>query len=305
MNIQQWRVTEPYLAIPCKLGEGVYYVKERHELRFLDINSCKLYLIDLHKGPSSVREIDTRMPIGVTVDMEGVNSAELVLAGAKDGVTKFNLRTREHEYVAKYWFGAQAEDKARRMRSNDGSVDPGGRFWVEAFVDPEISDLTNEGVVFRLDRDGKLRTMYEKIVIPNGITWTQSSMHLTDTTEGKIWTFSYDAASGDISDKKIFYQHEGPGNPDGHTMDEEGNLWQALYGGSKVIRISPKGEVTGEIHLPTRNITSCDFAGTELYITSAKEDDPQNNPDSAKFAGNLFKVDVGVQGVARRKAKLS
>lgn len=54
------------------------------------------------------------MPIGVTVDIEGVDSSEVVLAGAKDGVTKFNLKTGSHEYVAKYWNGAQAEEKARR-----------------------------------------------------------------------------------------------------------------------------------------------------------------------------------------------
>jgi len=54
------------------------------------------------------------MPIGVTVDIEGVDSSQVVLAGAKDGVTKFNLQTGQHEYVAKYWSGAQAEEKTRR-----------------------------------------------------------------------------------------------------------------------------------------------------------------------------------------------
>lgn len=79
-----------------------------------DINSSKLYLIDLNQGPTSLREIDTKMPIGVTVDIEGVDSSRIVLAGAKDGVTKFNLETSEHEYVAKYWSGPGSEDKAKR-----------------------------------------------------------------------------------------------------------------------------------------------------------------------------------------------
>jgi len=54
------------------------------------------------------------MPIGVTVDIEGVDSSKVVLAGAKDGVTKFDLQTGQHEYVAKYWSGEQAENKTRR-----------------------------------------------------------------------------------------------------------------------------------------------------------------------------------------------
>lgn len=36
------------------------------------------------------------------------------MAGAKDGVTKFNLKTGEHEYIAKYWKGPDAEEKAER-----------------------------------------------------------------------------------------------------------------------------------------------------------------------------------------------
>lgn len=192
------------------------------------------------------------------------------------------------------------------MRSNDGAVDSAGRFWVEAFVDPEIEDPTDEGTLFRLDPDGSLQTMYEKIVIPNGITWnsTDDVMHLTDTTVGKIWSFTYDRKSGDITNKQLLYQHEGPGNPDGHTIDVDGNLWQALYGGSKVLRISPEGKVTGEVHLPTRNVTCCVFAGTDLFITTAKEDEPEKYTDSAKFAGNLFKVNVGVRGAPKNKARL-
>jgi len=73
-----------------------------------------LFIIDLAKGPQSIRTIDTKMPIGVTANIEGVDSSEMILAGAKDGVTKFNLKTGEHEYVAKYWNGADAEDKTRR-----------------------------------------------------------------------------------------------------------------------------------------------------------------------------------------------
>lgn len=79
-----------------------------------DINSSKLYLIDLNKGPSSLRTVDTGQPIGVTADIEGVDSSRIVLAGAKDGITKFNLETGEHEYVVKYWSGPQAQEKSQR-----------------------------------------------------------------------------------------------------------------------------------------------------------------------------------------------
>jgi sugar lactone lactonase YvrE len=46
------------------------------------------------------------------------------------------------------------------------------------------------------------------------------------------------------------------------------------------------------------------FVGTELFITSAKESEPDKFPDSAKFGGGLFNVDVGVKGVPKPKARL-
>jgi hypothetical protein len=80
----------------------------------MDINDHKLLVIDLNKGPESVKIIETTMPIGVTADIEGVDSSEVILAGAKDGVTRFNLLTGKHEYVVKYWNGEKAEEQTRR-----------------------------------------------------------------------------------------------------------------------------------------------------------------------------------------------
>lgn len=79
-----------------------------------DIISCKLHVVSLPAGPSSLKTIDTGMPVGVTADIEGVDSSEVVLVGAKDGVTKFNLKTGEHDYVVRYWKGEDAEEKTRR-----------------------------------------------------------------------------------------------------------------------------------------------------------------------------------------------
>lgn len=80
----------------------------------MDINNNKLFIVDLTRGPDSLKTCDTSMPIGVTADIEGVDSSEIILCGAKDGVTKFNLKSGEHEYVAKYWSGDEAQDRTHR-----------------------------------------------------------------------------------------------------------------------------------------------------------------------------------------------
>lgn len=74
-----------------------------------------------------------------------------------------------------------------------------------------------------------------------------------------------------------------------------------------MLKISTEGKeakVIGEIKLPTSNITCPAFIGTELWITSAAEDD-ETKVESKKFGGALFKVDVGVKGVEKSKFKLA
>jgi hypothetical protein len=76
-----------------------------------DIEREKLHIVDLSKGPSSLKVIDTGISIGVTADIEG--SAEVILAGAKDGITKFNVKSATHEYVAKFWNEDDGPKKAK------------------------------------------------------------------------------------------------------------------------------------------------------------------------------------------------
>ena len=72
----------------------------------------------------------------------------------------------------------------------------------------------------------------------------------------------------------------------------------AICGGGKVLKVSPEAKVVGEISIPNARMITCPaFVDEDLFITSAEEEDPGKYPDSAKFGGSLFKVDVGVIGL--------
>ena len=60
--------------------------------------------------------------------------------------------------------------------------------------------------------------------------------------------------------------------------------------------MDPPGQVVAEAELPTRCVTCPMLCGTELFVTSMGEVDPQKYPDSLKYQGAVFKVDVGVRG---------
>lgn len=189
--------------------------------------------------------------------------------------------------------------RSGRMRFNDGAVDSKGRLWAGAMNDTKVQDPTNEGTLFRLDSDLKLNRMIEGLTIPNGIGWNfaNDNMYLTDSPTGNIFAFDFDQDTGELSNRKVFFEVSKPSLPDGFAIDIEGCIWSALYNGGKVIRISPRGELIGEVLFPTRNITCPVFVGTELFVTTASDDTNDDQfPESTQYGGHVYRVDVGVHG---------
>jgi sugar lactone lactonase YvrE len=81
-------------------------------------------------------------------------------------------------------------------------------------------------------------------------------------------------------------------------MDEEGCLWNARWGGGRIIRYAPDGKVDREILLPVEQPSSCAFGGADrktLYITSARQELDGLAPDS--LDGAVFVVNVDVAGL--------
>ena len=137
------------------------------------------------------------------------------------------------------------------------------------------------------------------MTIPNSIGWSpdHKTLYFVDTTAKRIIAFDYSVSTADLSNERVFWEYDGEGGPDGFRIDDEGNIWQAIYGDSCVIKISPEGKVIGRVDYPTKAITCPVFVGTELWVTTA-------GGDEEKYSGGVFKVDVGVGGLKDFKFKL-
>lgn len=148
------------------------------------------------------------------------------------------------------------------------------------------------------------------MTIPNGMSWTldNKTMYITDSPTGKIDAYDYNLETGkiDFATGRPFFKcpFEG-GVPDGHAQDAQGYFWVAFFGTSKVLRVSPAGEVSVEIELPTRCVTCPAICGEDLYITTAEEEDPDKYPESAKLQGATFKVPIGVTAAPINEFKMA
>jgi sugar lactone lactonase YvrE len=160
-----------------------------------------------------------------------------------------------------------------------------------------------EGSLYCLHTDLTVEKKVSDLTISNGLAWSPDHrfMYLIDSPTGKVTCYTYDLATGTIADPKtVITFPEGVGGPDGMTIDDEGMLWIAHWGGSRVSRWNPNtGEQLDEIRVPVKNVTSCTFGGKnldELYITTAREDTSEEELAQYPHAGGLFKIKTNYKG---------
>ena len=85
-----------------------------------------------------------------------------------------------------------------------------------------------------------------------------------------LWT------AADLTGKAVWNKFGGEdGTPDGMTLDRDGNVWVAFWGGSCIRQFTPQGSLLRTIPLPAPQITSMAFGGKNLdllLVTSARVD---------------------------------
>lgn len=156
-----------------------------------------------------------------------------------------------------------------------------------------MNEREPSGSLYVLDPSGTVRKVLSGVTISNGIVWSLDNkfMYYIDSPTRKIMVFRFDLDKGELMNKAMdidLSRHEGI--PDGMTIDSEGYLWVAMYGGGRVLRIDPgKRVVIDEVDVPVSYTTSCTFGGGDglmsLYITTAR-----NYPREVEREGDDGKV---------------
>jgi sugar lactone lactonase YvrE len=92
--------------------------------------------------------------------------------------------------------------------------------------------------------------------------------------------------------------------PDGLTVDADGHIWVALWGGSALCRYSPHGVLEEKVWIPVSQVTSCAFGGPdweELFITSASWGLDADRLRGEPHAGAIFAIRPAVGGLPTRQ----
>ena len=186
-------------------------------------------------------------------------------------------------------------------RMNDAACDPAGRFWAGTLADDHHD---GGGALYRLDGAGRCEVVVEGLTISNGLGWSPdgATMYLVDSGPRLIYAFAFDTARGTLSDQRVVASvDEEIGAPDGMTVDASGDLWVAIYGGGRVHRYAPDGELRQVLTVPATQSTCCGFAGpamSSLYVTTATEGWTDEERRATPDAGVVYRFDTGTRGRA-------
>jgi sugar lactone lactonase YvrE len=272
------------------LGEGARWDARRAELLRVDILAGRVYRdrVAADGGLIPVRDYGRPGTVGAVAPVDG---DEGWLLAANRGFVHLSPDGTTRQIAG--------EVAPEGTRMNDAACDPQGRFWAGTKAH---DNRPGGGGLYRLDRDGRIEQMLDGLTISNGLGWSPdgATMYLADSGPRVVHAFAFDGASGAISDARVLVEvPTETGAPDGLTVDAEGDLWVAIWGGGRVRRYSPDGEVREELPVPAAETTSCAFAGAEmnrLYVTTATE----NWSDAARreepAAGLVYRFDTDATG---------
>lgn len=273
----------------AKLGEGALWDHQYQRLYWIDIEGKTLYLYypdkQLNKAYPLPQRIGTVVPV----------SESTALVALEDGIYELDLENSELTKVA------EPEPGITTNRFNDGKCDPAGRLWVGSMV---LKGPKKRAALYMIDHDYTVQKMIDSVSTSNGIAWSldSSKMYYIDTPTGKVVAYDFDIYSGAISNPvDAIVIPDSLGHPDGSTLDAEGMLWIAMWGGGCITRWNPEtGEFLEKIDVPAKNVTSLAFGGknlNELFITSASLG--MNDQDKVKYpdAGGLFHIETNIKGI--------
>ena len=276
----------------CELGEGPFWDSKKSRLHWVDIIGEKIISQNLDGSNIHALEVDGN-PGCVVLSDEGT-----MVAGVDNQISSFDGGGNLLKVLADTKEGSG-------LRFNDGKCDPTGRFWVGSMDRKEKNKL---GSLYSWNSVEGLVNREQGVTVSNGMGWSpdNSLFYYIDSPTREVSVYDFDLSTASINNKRRFISFtEEDGFPDGMTIDNEGRLWIAFWGGSKIMCVNPDSKAIEEVvNFPVSKVTSCAFGGEKmdrLFITSAKV---QVNEEDEPMAGKTFVVSPGVKGQPSFNLKL-
>jgi L-arabinonolactonase len=269
------------------LGEGALWCASTGRFYWTDIEGERLWRYDPRDASRTCFEMPERLAtFALCAD------PDVLLLGLASRLAFFHLTNGAIETITRV-------EADLPTRLNDGKCDRQGRFVFGTKHD--VAKAKAIGGFYRLNHDLSLeRLPLRNCAISNSIAFSPdgTQLYFCDSPTRQIRICDYDSFDGN----RVFATlTDATGEPDGSTVDRDGGLWNAQWGGARVVRYGTDGRETARIEVPTAQPSCVAFGGARLgtlYITSARVglDDAALQKDLR--AGGVFIATPAARGIA-------
>ena len=289
--MSQTDTIRPAVETPMLLGECPLWHAGEQTLYWVDIPGKAVHSLHPASGKQRTWPMATE-PGAIALCKEGI------LVALRTGLAMLDVESSQLTPLS----GAPYD--SAELRYNDGRVDAAGRFWVGSIFEPRH----RPGATLYSVTRGKIVDHEQPATVSNGLAFSPDNrtLYRSDTTSHTVSAYDYDVAQGKLGARRVLREFPQTrddaylGRPDGGAADSEGAYWCAMMEGSRLLRLSPEGEILRDITLPARCPTMLCFGGPDLrtlYITTSRNGRSEAELAQYPMSGCLLTMEIDVAGL--------
>jgi xylono-1,5-lactonase len=279
------------LECACLLGEAAHWHVASQRFFWLDLYEPALFSCDATGEAFGRHALPLEAPLAALVATEDPG---VVIVGHRGGLSHLCLKTLD---ITPF---LDLEVSRDGVALNDMKVDRAGRIWVGS---SDLSEKMPRGGLWCFEPDGSITLGDAGFIVSNGPAFSLDglTMYFSDTMTRNVLAYDLYQMRPYVRSRRVaFTIDEAAGYPDGITVDSEGCIWVAHWGGARVSRWTPEGECLDNLALPVDNITSVAFGGPDLstlLVTSAREGVSSKRLQDRPQSGAAFLISSTVAGL--------
>ncbi|MBL4854314.1 MAG: SMP-30/gluconolactonase/LRE family protein [Robiginitomaculum sp.] len=291
-----------HINVQNTLGESPVWDERTGHLWWVDIQARLIYRYDLStKTYENFAVPERACALGLTTDIG------TLIIGFETGFALFDYASGVITWLARPEF----QNTGRRF--NDGRVDRQGRFWAGSMVEDAGKAGDASAALYCLANagtDAGAKTMMNDIMISNGLCWSPdaSVLYFADSPRHTIFAYDFDKDTGAIANKRIFATTAPGVFPDGSDVDAQGYIWNAEWGGKRVVRYGLGGAIDHILDVPVTQPTCIAFGGKDMnvmFVTTARDGLSAETLTQEPQAGNVLIYQTDITGLPALKFRLS